>query len=344
MIPKSACLKYIDPPRWQAFVLANEESTPFHHVNWLTLFSKAYGMRVKVAALVDGRDVHAAMPFIETRKPWGKRRLVSLPFTDCVRPLARSADALECFACLLPAFLATEYRSVVLKTDRPIGPTPVVSPIVRHELTLNASFDRLSACFSSSLGRNVRRARKNGLQFDVSTSETGMEDFYRLHLLTRRKLGVPVQPRSFFSNLFEQIIGAGLGEIALVKTADQVLAAAVFLKFNKTVIYKYGASNPDMLGSRPNDLLFYHAIRRAREAGMKCLDFGTSDIEQHGLRRFKSKWGAVESPVFYEHLVGRPGTSYRRNSTARNLARKIIQHSPTAVCRVLGETLYKYSS
>ena len=46
--------------------------------------------------------------------------------------------------------------------------------------------------------RNVKRAAHQRLDFSMSRSQQCLSEFYALHLETRRRLGVPVQPKLFF--------------------------------------------------------------------------------------------------------------------------------------------------
>jgi hypothetical protein len=169
-----------------------------------------------------------------------------------------------------------------------------------------------------------------------------MRAFYRLHVLTRRKLGVPVQRWRFFQRLHERIMERGLGFVGLVRQAEAVVAAAVFLGYKKTLIYKYGASQPDALACRPNEWLFASVLREAAQEEYDRLDFGVSSVRDTGLRRFKRKWNSEEMDVYHAHLWG-PVPQCGGTSRLRPLATTVIQRSPTVVCRSLGALLYRYS-
>ena len=169
-----------------------------------------------------------------------------------------------------------------------------------------------------------------------------MESFYRLQLATRRKLGVPVQPRGYFRLFHEWMVRPGLAFVGLVTRRGRPLGAAVFLAYKQTLLYKYSASDPHALEFRPNDLLAFHAIRRAVEEKRAGFDFGSSDKVQEGLRRFKRKWGAAESDIHYACVSGTLRQSLHRSLPFR-ASSFAIRHSPAIVCRCLGEALYRYS-
>jgi lipid II:glycine glycyltransferase (peptidoglycan interpeptide bridge formation enzyme) len=196
--------------------------------------------------------------------------------------------------------------------------------------------------FSRTLLRNVRKAESSYLSFHRRTDQHAVKCFYKLHVITRRKLGVPVQPKGFFMQLYMKMIATGLGYVGIVEREDRPIAAAVFLTFNKTTIYKYGASDPKHLHTRPNEFLFYHAIRGAGETGDTHFDFGVTAMDNGGLRSFKKKWGPTEEHVHHAYVVGHPPPADTK-SHALTIASAVIRHTPKVVCRGLGEVFYRFS-
>jgi lipid II:glycine glycyltransferase (peptidoglycan interpeptide bridge formation enzyme) len=189
--------------------------------------------------------------------------------------------------------------------------------------------------------RNVRRAERSGLLVEQGTSPQAVETFYRLHLLTRRRLGVPIQPRRFFERLAEEVLAAGLGFVLTVRQGDVPLAAAVFLAWKGVLVYKYGASDARYWNLRPNHLLFWWAIRWGCEHDYRVLDWGRTDLTDRGLRDFKSGWGAIESPLEYAVVADQPPSL--APSRLHSALRLLIRHSSPWVCRALGEHLYRYA-
>ena len=108
------------------------------------------------------------------------------------------------------------------------------------------------------------------VQFGPSWED--MQRFYRLHLLTRRRPGVPVQPLRFLRAVWRHMAEPGPGFLALACTSDTPVAAALFLVHRQTLIYKYGASDASHWELKPNYLLFWSVIERACEEGLTLLD------------------------------------------------------------------------
>jgi CelD/BcsL family acetyltransferase involved in cellulose biosynthesis len=351
---QSKCeISWLSLDQWQAFVEQHPCSSIFHHRNWLELLQAHYGFAIRIPALMQSGKTLAAIPFLQTRSLRGTRKLVSLPFTDYLpvlsddihckhRPEVSGEDSPVVRLC---ARIRDEFRGqfkIVMRGDQPIPGLLQSSHNVRHELATDAPLETLKSSFANAIRRNLRKAQQHDLEFHKRSDRSAIDVFYRMHVLTRRKLGVPVQTRTYFRKLHEKLIEHGLGCVGIVSRNSVPLAAVVLLGYNGRLTYKYAASDPAALEQRPNDWLVYNAIRMATEEGYQFFDFGISAKEQDGLRRFKSKWGATESDVFYNHLLGQPDEN-PAPSKAIQIAGEIIKHSPTAVCRALGRAFYKYS-
>jgi lipid II:glycine glycyltransferase (peptidoglycan interpeptide bridge formation enzyme) len=206
-------------------------------------------------------------------------------------------------------------------------------PLANDPATVEAGFTK------SQVRQGARKAARLGLRVERRTDARALDDFYRLHLATRRHQGVPVQPKRFirrFSRLFER----GLGHVALVvEDSGHPISAAVFMTFNGSLTYKYGASARAELSKRPNNLLFLDAIHWGCAQGLSRLDMGRTDLDNQGLRDFKLSWGATEREVSYTWVSDRRRP--RRGDATPAVMRAIIRRSPF-VGRAVGEVLYRH--
>jgi CelD/BcsL family acetyltransferase involved in cellulose biosynthesis len=174
----------------------------------------------------------------------------------------------------------------------------------------------------------------------VAESERDLVDvFYKLQLRTRRRLGVPVQPRRYFQLLWRLILEPGLGRLFLAYRGTDPIGGAVMLGWKSTVILKHSAWDERARGLRPNNLVLWRAIQWSIQEGATALDLGRTDGDQQGLRTFKSRWGAREETLTYSTL-GTPSST----PSSRGLASYAIRHSPPLVCRGLGEAFYKFAA
>ncbi|MGH2381667.1 MAG: lipid II:glycine glycyltransferase FemX [Candidatus Limnocylindria bacterium] len=337
----------LSDPEWRSFVDRHPEALPFHLPAWAELVADCYHLAAFVIAVRDaGGAISAGIPVIQTRVPLRPTRLVSLPFTDICPPLAASdADRGRLVAALEVARHKARAQRAEIR-----GPLPEAAVFedagYRHVLRLDGDPATVFGRFHrSQVQRSVRKAEASGLTLRVGTRDRDLlDDFYALHLGTRRRLGVPIQPRRFFSLLRERILRSGIGWVVSVETSGRPIAAALFLASKGTVVYKYGASDADAWRLRPNHLLFWNAIRAACESGHQDFDFGRTDAGADGLRAFKQSWGTEELRLLY-HAVGDAAplpASPAHPGAARRLMGGVIRRSPAWVCRWSGEMLYRF--
>ena len=335
----------IDDPRWASFVLGAPGAVPFHRPEWARLLANCYGHRAFALTRVDetGR-VHDGLPILEIAYPWGGRQWTSLPFTDSCPLLAASDESRLALVDRLDA--ERRARGVArLEIRAPIpGPSAQLRTVgVTHRLVLASDPGAMFRRFKPAVQRAIAKAQREGVTIAVARNPADLGDtFYRLHAATRARLGVPVQPRRYFRMLWGALIDTGLGFVLLASAGGRVIAAAVFLAWNGTIEYKYGASSPEFWALRPNNLLFAAAIRRGSEEGYHTFDFGRTDLDDTGLRTFKLGWGAEEEPLVYSRL----GASWAESPASRLAARlrPLLRRSPSWVCRLIGEIAYKYAA
>ena len=332
----------LDDNRWSELVARAPKATLFHHPAWAGLLSEAYGYPAYALAL-PGRDgLAAGLPVLEIARPLRRRRLVSLPFTDACGPIVQPGEDVDIAASLTAAHGRGEIPDLELRSNISAEGAAHASLAVIHRLALEPNPQQMFRRFrKSQVQRGIARAEREGVIVRKAGAARDLTDvFYGLHVSTRRRLGVPVQPRRYFRLLWERIIEPELGFLLLAFARGRAVAGAVFLAWNGTVIYKYGASDRDALSLRPNHALFWHAIRCAAEDGSHTFDFGRSDTWNTGLRSFKSDWGATEEELVYTYL----GRTPANRSRARGLLEPVIRRSPDWVCRYTGELLYRYAA
>jgi CelD/BcsL family acetyltransferase involved in cellulose biosynthesis len=327
--------------RWSEFVDAQTSATPFHDPAWATVLSETYGLPAFALVALDAAGcVVAGAPFVEVRTLTGRRRWVSLPFTDACEPLADSGDGLaELLRVLSEADRELDAPQLELRARVEAPGWRATADAVIHRLALDPDVAVLRSRFSrSQVIRNLARAEREQVRVRRAIDEHDLDVFYALHVRTRRRQGVPVQPRRFLDTLWRRIIEPGNGSILLADAGGATVAGALFLHGRSTTIYKFGASDPPARRLRANHLLFWSAIRDSAERGVRWFDFGRSDLENAGLRAFKSAWGAQEQPLCASVLP--VGAARGHVSLSSRLIGPPIRRGPAWVGRAVGAAFY----
>src|SRR5438270_809040 len=146
-----------------------------------------------------------------------------------------------------------------------------------HKVRLSEDSEGLLIRFASPVRRAIRKAQKSGLNVQVATTREAVLQFYRLHVRTRRRHGIPPQPLSFFLNIYREAIKGGHGFVVLAGSSAKFIAGAVFLQFGKNAVYKFGASNTSYQEFRANNLVMWEAIRFLMHLGLRGGRSGRGD-------------------------------------------------------------------
>ena len=340
----------LDPvadPRWRGLVERAPGGSVFHHPHWIGLLRSTYGYPVTACCVgSEGGHVEAGLPVADVSSRLTGRRLVALPFSDLCPPLVAGDAPPGAAAAQAQALDGLRRRRAAPLEVRGAGEVLCEAAsgerFHHHLLRLGPDVRHVERRFAKAqAGRGVRRALREGLRGTVRRDGDALEAFYRLHVATRRRLGVPTQPRRFVLG-FEALFREDLGFVLLIHHRDQPVAAAVFLTFGDVLTYKYGASDDRFLRWRPNNLLFREAIAWGCEHGMRTLDFGRTDRGQEGLRAFKLAWGAEEHELRYRHIGE---ASHRaRSERGQRLLGAVIRRGPPLAGRAIGEVLYRHAA
>ena len=315
----------------------------FHHPTWSQLMAECYGYSPFIIALpgTDG-DLMAGVPLMEVNSPITGKRWVSLPFSDYCRPLYKDESVLQEFVeGIIQLAARKKMQNLELRGVYPKSPALCThSQHVIHEIDLRPGSEKVWKGTHEMHRRNIKIARQSDLEIVYGETIEHLKDFYHLHLLTRRRQGVPVQPWKLFEGIKKLLLDQGHGFLLLAHKDQQCLAGAIFLHWKETLTYKYGASSDEGLKYRPNNLVMWTAIQKGCENGFTQFDMGRTDLGNTGLRTFKSRWGARETPLFYTNLSA--SSVHMGEGRVMHYMHIILQNSPAWVCRLSGELFYKH--
>jgi CelD/BcsL family acetyltransferase involved in cellulose biosynthesis len=338
----------LDDGAWWRLFERDPHAIPFHHPIWTRTLADCYGFPAFGLALADHEgSLLAGIPVVETGGRLRGRRWISLPFTDACPPLMADRNDLrarlekELDAARLDAGIDSVEVRAAPAHEGALG----LSSGFQHLLQLDPDPDTVFRGFTREVRKAIRRAERSEVKVTRAQGETDLtRTFYALHAKTRHRLGVPVQPRRYFTLLWQRIVEPGLGFVLVARAAGRPLAAGVFLAWNRTVIAKYTASDDAAWSMRPNNAIFWHAIKWACENGYSTWDFGRTAAADEGLRTFKRRWGAEELPLTY-NVIGRKKTAeWSGAERAARLARPLIRHAPLFICRGIGRAFYRYAA
>ncbi len=329
---------------WDKTIAMHRDVTIFHSAAWARVLVDTYGHRPCYAQMSLNGTLQALVPMMEVKSVLTRARGVCLPFSDYCAPLFFSSLAAEPVNQKLQQIARERYWSYFqIRSHLTIPVAAAASELYYgHFLDLTIGRDSLISNFSSSAQRAIRKAERSGLSVRIQSDEDAMATFYKLHVRTRRRHGVPPQPWSFFLNIERHLIGAGHGFIVIVEGQNRPLAAAIFFKFGRHAIYKFGASDERLQELRANNLAMSEGIKHLADAGVETLHFGRTEKENEGLRRFKLSWGATEEEIRYARFEMESGSWKAARPAGAGLHKHVFRALPASLNRLAGAMIYPH--
>src|SRR5947207_14349178 len=330
--------------KWENAISAHPDATIFHSTAWARVLVDTYGHRPCYVQISLNGGMLALVPMMEVQSVLTRSRGICLPFSDYCAPLTFSSFGHELVAQKLQQIARERRWSYFELRGHSILPinVPASESYYGHFLDLRVGSKALFSNFSSSVQRAVRKAQRSGLNVSIQSSPDAIAQFYKLHLRTRRRHGVPPQPQSFFINIQRHLINAGFGFIVLVECQKAPIAAAMFFKLGRHAVYKFGASDERLLELRANNLAMFEAIKHLAEGGAETLHFGRTDKENQGLRRFKLSWGATEEEIGYARFEMASGSWKHSRDSRSRFHKRIFRALPASLNRLAGAMIYPH--
>ena len=332
---------------WDNYVLSHSNGTPFHLSLWLKTIYKTY--KFEPILFVDKDSTNSLsfiFPSFLIKSFLNGKRIVSIPFSDYGGPLCNDDSQLSEHVNSIIYDFKKRVKYFEFRCSFPSNDASVCNSYYkRHILELSKDPDEVKNKLNKrTIKYSIRKAVNSGVIIKEVNTIDGIMEFYNLNALTRKKHGVPTQPKKYFNLLYENIINNDLGFILLAYIEDKIIAASLFLKYKDTIHYKYNASDPKYMKSyKPNHLLTWTAIKKACIEGYKYFDFGRTSPDNKGLMRYKQMWGANPIDCEYNYYPEAMGVNSIQED---KLIYKILTNSwrllPTFIDRRIGNFLYKH--
>jgi hypothetical protein len=160
-------------------------------------------------------------------------------------------------------------------------------------LTEDVALDGTLLKASSSLLRNLRRARASGLVVDDAQTLANVEEWYAIHEKRHRQLGATPLPRELFHAALEHAVPSGRARFFFIRRGPggEMAAGGLYLCHGSVVDAFMPSMDDRHASERPNHLLAAHSIAWARSAGYRFYNWQGSPPEG-GVERFKRSWGS----------------------------------------------------
>src|SRR4051794_21063710 len=285
----------VSDPRWRR-LSTSPGAGLFTSPPWIAAVCGTYGFTAQSRVALDpaGTPV-GGVAWVTVDDPRG-RRLLSLPFSDRADPPVPDTATWDlAFDAVETGGAPYTLRCLDSSPARHGAGLRVVGEAAWHGTPLDTDVDELHRRIDGRARRHVAAAGRAGVRVDVRDDLAAVHVMHGLHVrLRKNKYGLLAQPQEFFARIWREFAPDGRCHTLLASVGDEVVAAALFLEWNGALYYKFGASVLGRLEVRPNDAIYWAAIRLGVERGLHLVDWGLSDLDQPGLVRFKRAWASEE--------------------------------------------------
>jgi SAM-dependent methyltransferase len=196
----------------------------------------------------------------------------------------------------------------------------------------------------------VKKAERSGYRAISGGWATHAEAYYPVHVETYTRTGVQPHPRRYFEGFEKEMAPAGLAELWVGLAPDgRPVAFHNDTHFHHARVYHTGCSETAHLDSGINYLLFWAAIKGARDAGCQWYEIGeifpdAVDGKTRGLTVFKSKFGGqphkyfrarqvLEQPAAAPPVAAPSAATSEADRVTRAVFSKGSVYEPSRICR-----------
>src|SRR6185312_11199636 len=298
----------IDPQtdlRWEAFMSNLSTDWIYYSPAWLQVLEEVYGYKPMHLACEDASgQVVGILPLFYSRG-WRSGRVLRSVFTGFLTcneqvDLALLQAAVE--RARATSGVELHLRLMTNTLDEQVDGIVGIPVYETYTLALPEQPEQLR--LDPTIRRAINKATKMGLEVREARTEHELRAWYELYLRTMRKFNAMPNPYRYYKVAWQHLYAKGMLRLLLAEQVEagqrRLLAGFFYLLYGQTISYVSAGWREEDQSLRPNDLLHWRAIQHACAHGIRWYDFGDVELDNSGLARYKSKWGA-EAKMVYDY-------------------------------------------
>jgi FemAB-related protein (PEP-CTERM system-associated) len=337
--------------KYSEYVEQSPEATTYHTLEWRDISCKVFNHKAQFLIAEGDNGIQGVFPLFLIKGILG-RRLVSVPLRDKGGPLYDSPEVLgQLLEAAKKLMIEQKCKYLQIKTWHGLNfhnnkPTWIVqkSHFINSSLELDSNPDAVWNRFHKrSVQRPIKKSQREGVTCYWGKSLGDMNKFYKLFILTRKKLGVPPYGFNLFYEIWEKMIQKGSAGLLLAEYQGTVISGLVVFFFHATAMPAYAASDKKYLDLRPNNLIFWEAIKDSCKWGYTCFDFGADSPDNPSLLSFKAGFGAIteETPHYYFFNGAKESFGMDFDSRKYRIARTLFTKIPLSLSKRIGPIIIR---
>ena len=340
-------LEIIEPlnyNEWDNLVASFNDYSFFHSSAWAKVLFDTYEFKPLYYKITDKDTLIALIPCLEVKGLLSGRKCVSLPFSDHCGPLfCENIQIEDIFNKIIGESKKHSWRYIEFRGGGNLNDHIVVSNFYyQHTVKLQKNEKIIFSKFRNSTRRNVKKGYNEGVTVTISYSSEAVDEFYKLNCKTRKRHGLPPQPKLFFSNIYKHIIAAKSGFVVLAYIGEIVIAGGVFFHSGEKALFKFGASDQKYHYLKANNVVMWEAIKWYSDNGFKTISLGRTHPENKGLLQYKEGWGTQKSVINYYKYDCIKESFIENRYIFSGLYKTVFKKTPIPILEFIGSKFYKY--
>ncbi len=331
---------------WDSYVENASSGSVFHLFSWKDIIKESYGHKPYYLAANNNGNIVGILPLYFLRLPLLGSSLVSVPYLDYAGICAETKDIrnllLENAVRLAQGKKIDNLNLRELRQEKWPGLVTDLDKVTM-ELELVPKADVVWKRMSSKRRNKIRMAEKTGMHVEIHGAER-LEDFYRIYSTNMRDLGSPVHSLLFFQKIFQYL--PEKVHLFLALKEEMIIGASICLKFGETLTISWASSLRDYFSLRPNETLYWEAIKWGCVNGYKVFDFGRSTVGS-GTYEFKKLWGARPRQIYWQYIMFNGNRAPQADPKKWKFSSLVIhtwQNLPLPLANKFGPLLRRYIS
>lgn len=328
---------------WNSFLSVCDNATIYHTPEWKTFLEKTFSYESKyLFARDESENIIGFLPLFYVKSKLTGNRLCSAPFSHICGPLGNNNASINLIEEAIRLYEKSRSNSLEIRSlvdnERFLHLNSFSTYIL--ELSPNTS-DVWPKLSKGSVRWAIKKAHKSGVIVEATQDINVLKEFSNINDITKKELGVPCHPWIFFKNMFD-ILGKYVS-LYVSKYSGEIIGGGVMEYFKDTVLYGYGASDPDYLNLHPYNAFIWKSIEDACASGYKKYDFGRTSYDNTGLINFKKRWGAAEVKLYYSNYPADSTTlNGDRNNIKYQMAKMFIQKMPHSIYKKFSDGVFQH--
>lgn len=261
------------------------EWTVYHSPEWLAAVSGFLGCTPLYLIVTKGSAL-ALAPSVKTRRG----RIAPPPLSMYGHMITSDWHMRSDFAAAMIRHLSQAARRWSLKVEGEVEAQRWTSGTTEMDarIPLRSTSREQWQSLPGKVRRNINKAYGFGVEPEIRRD--ALDDYYRLLVLTRKRLNIPITPTGWL----KEILQMECCSLIVAYHKDEAVAGVLFIEDKFNVHYAVPVTSRAGMAVRAPDLLVWSLIVRGIEQGKCWLRMGGADVGNVGLRRYKAKWGAEE--------------------------------------------------